>query len=73
MPTSMSRPAYLSPTEIADALSMSRRQVYRWMEKDEIDSVKIDNARRISEKHLASKLGEEVARDVFDSHARDEA
>lgn len=69
----MSKPAYLNPSQIADALSMSRRQVYRWMEKGELDSVKIDNARRISEKHLAQKVGEEVARDVFESHAKDEA
>lgn len=67
----MSRPAYLSPSQIADALSMSRRQVYRWMEKGELDSVKIDSARRISEKHLAEKVGEEVARDVFESHAEE--
>ena len=73
MPSTMSKPAYLSPSQIADALSMSRRQVYRWMEKGELDSVKIDNARRISEKHLAQKVGEEVARDVFESHAKDEA
>jgi len=71
MPTTMSRPAYLSPSEIANALSMSRRQVYRWMEKGELDSVKIDNSRRISEKHLAEKLGEGVARDVFESHANE--
>ena len=69
----MSKPAYLNPSQIADALSMSRRQVYRWMEKGELDSVKIDNARRISEKHLAQKVGEEVAHDVFESHAKDEA
>lgn len=71
MPSTMSKPAYLSPSQIADALSMSRRQVYRWMEKGELDSVKIDNARRISEKHLAEKLGDEVARDVFESQAQE--
>jgi len=65
----MTRPAFLSPRQIAEGLSMSRRQVYRWINKDEIDSVKIDGSRRISEEQLAGKVGKDTARLVFDRAA----
>jgi hypothetical protein len=48
---------------------MSRRQVYRWIGEDEMPSTKIDGTRRISEKQLAVKVGEEAAGTVFDSYA----
>jgi len=69
MPEAMTRPAYLSPRQVAEALSMSRRQVYRWIGEDEMPSTKIDGTRRISEKQLAVKVGEEAAGTVFDSYA----
>jgi len=69
MPTTMERPAYLSPRQVAEALSVGRRTVYRWMEKEDLDSVKIEGSRRIGEDHLAEKVGKEVARKVFEAHA----
>lgn len=69
MPTQMTRPAAITPKQVAKALSMSRRQVYRWMEKDEIETTKIDGTHRILERQLAAKVGEEAAAAVFDSVA----
>lgn len=68
MPTTMTRPAFLSPRQIAEALSMSRRQVYRWIQNGDLPSTKIDGSRRISEKHLAKKVGKETAETVFDAY-----
>ena len=72
MASTMTRPAYLSPRQIAEGLSMSRRQVYRWINKGELDSVKIGGSRRVSEEQLARKVGKEPARLVFDAVAKAE-
>ena len=65
----MSKPAALSPREIAEALSMSRRQIYRWMSENELSSTKIDGRHKITESQLAGKVGGEMAAEVFDRAA----
>lgn len=60
----------LSPRQVAEALGMSRRQVYRWIEKDELETSKIDGRHRIFERQLAEKIGEEEARTVFQGVAK---
>jgi phosphoribosyl-ATP pyrophosphohydrolase len=50
---------------------MSRRQVYRWIQNGDLPSTKIDGSRRISEKHLAKKVGEETAETVFDAYEKE--
>jgi len=67
----MTRPAALTPKQVAAALNMSRRQVYRWIERGDIESTKIDGTHRIFERQLASKIGEEAASDVFNAAAND--
>jgi excisionase family DNA binding protein len=69
MPAQMKRPAALTPKQVAAALNMSRRQIYRWIEKGEIETTKIDKNHRIFERQLAGKIGEQAAADVFDSVA----
>lgn len=69
MPTQMTRPAALTPKQVAKALNMSRRQVYRWIERGDIQTTKIDGTHRIFESQLAGKIGENEAAAVFDSVA----
>lgn len=61
----MTTPAALSPQEIADLIGMSRRQVYRWIKREELPTRQIDGQHRITESMLAGKVGEEMAREVF--------
>ena len=72
MPSPMTRPAALTPKQVAAALNMSRRQVYRWIERGDIESTKIDGTHRIFERQLASKIGGEAASDVFNAAANDD-
>lgn len=76
MPQTMDRPTTLSPKEVAEALGMSRRTIYRWINDGELETTqpsgKAKSRHRIFERQLAEKIGEEEARDVFESHA-DEA
>jgi excisionase family DNA binding protein len=68
----MARPAALTPKQVAEALNMSRRQVYRWIQKDEIETTKIDGTHRIFERQLAEKIGKQEAADVFTAHSTDD-
>ena len=61
----MTEPAALSPKQVADALQMSRRQVYRWIKAGSLKSTKIDDTHRIFEHQLAEKIGDAEARAVF--------
>ena len=72
MPSQMTRPAALTPKQVAAALNMSRRQVYRWIERGDIETTRIDGTHRIFERQLASKIGDEAAGDVFDAVAQGE-
>lgn len=65
MSTAMKIPAVISPREVAENLDMSRRQVYRWIEGDELPTNKIDGFHKITESQLAEKVGEELAAEVF--------
>lgn len=65
MPTAMKTPAVISPREVAESLDMSRRQVYRWIEGEELPTNKIDGHHKITEGQLAEKVGEELAEEVF--------
>jgi excisionase family DNA binding protein len=68
----MTRPAALTPKQVATALNMSRRQVYRWIERGDIETTKIDGTHRIFERQLAAKIGEDEAADVFDAMASED-
>jgi predicted site-specific integrase-resolvase len=65
MPTAMKTPAAISPREVAESLDMSRRQVYRWISGGELPTNQIDGFHKITESHLAEKVGEEMAAEVF--------
>lgn len=65
MPTAMKKPAAVSPREVAEALDMSRRQVYRWIRGGDVPSSKVDGKHKITESALAEKVGEELAAEVF--------
>jgi excisionase family DNA binding protein len=65
MPTTMKKPAAVSPREVAEALDMSRRQVYRWIRGGDLRSNKVDGNHKITEGALAEKVGEELAVEVF--------
>jgi excisionase family DNA binding protein len=69
----MTRPAAITPKQVAAALNMSRRQVYRWIEKDEIQTTKIGGVHRIFQWQLANRIGEQEAADVFDAVAAETA
>lgn len=64
MPT-MATPAAISPREVAEGISMSRRQVYRWIESGELPTTKVDGFHKITEAQLAEKVGEDLAAEVF--------
>lgn len=76
MPTVMERPTTLSPKEVADALGMSRRTIYRWINDGELETTqptgKKKSRHRIFERQLAAKIGEEEAAEVFDAYAQGE-
>ena len=61
----MTTPAALSPQEVAELIGMSRRQVYRWIKREELPTRQIDGQHRITESMLAEKVGEELAQEVF--------
>jgi excisionase family DNA binding protein len=65
----MKRPAFVSPIQIADALDITRRTVYRWIEAGELDTTKIGSHHRISADQLAAKVGEDATRIIFDAVA----
>jgi excisionase family DNA binding protein len=65
MPATMKKPAAVSPREVAEALDMSRRQVYRWIRGGDLPSNKVDGNHKITEGALAEKVGEELAAEVF--------
>jgi excisionase family DNA binding protein len=65
MPSTMKTPAAISPKEVAEGLSMSRRQVYRWIDNEELPTNQIDGYHKITEGQLAEKVGEEMAEEVF--------
>ena len=65
MSATMKKPAAVSPREIAEALDMSRRQVYRWIRGGELRSNKLDGNHKITEGALTEKVGEELAGEVF--------
>lgn len=65
MPHTMTTPAVLSPQEVADALDMSRRQVYRWLRSGELPHQKIDGNYKITEDQLVEKVGDQLATEVF--------
>ncbi|MCS3629288.1 helix-turn-helix domain-containing protein [Salinibacter ruber] len=65
MPSTMKTPAAISPKEVAEGLSMSRRQVYRWIDNEELPTNQIDGYHKITEGQLAEKVGEEMAGEVF--------
>ncbi|WP_103019377.1 helix-turn-helix domain-containing protein [Salinibacter altiplanensis] len=77
MPQTMDRPTTLSPQEVADALGMSRRTIYRWINDRDLDTTqpsgKAKSRHRIFERQLAEKIGEEDAAEVFNAYANDEA
>lgn len=66
MPTTTTRPAVISPREMAEALGMSKRQMYRWIYDDEVEAEKIDGQWKVTEKALAEKVGADLAETVFD-------
>lgn len=76
MPQTMDRPTTLSPKEVATALGMSRRTIYRWINDGDLNTTqpsgKAKSRHRIFERQLAEKIGEEEASEVFDSFS-DEA
>lgn len=45
---------YYSPVEVAEALSVSRRTVYRWLDSGELAAEKLGGIWRISEAQLAA-------------------
>jgi len=61
----MTTPAAISPREVAEGLSMSRRQVYRWIESDDLPTNQIGGFHKITEGQLAEKVGEDLAAEVF--------
>jgi len=65
MPSTMKTPAAISPKEVAEGLSMSRRQVYRWIDNEELPTNQIDGYHKITEGQLAEKIGKEMAEEVF--------
>lgn len=71
MPDVMSRPTTIGPKEVADALGVTRRTVYRWIEDDTLPTTQTGEKgrHRIFERQLAEKIGEQAAADVFDSVA----
>lgn len=75
MPQTMDRPTTLSPKEVADALGMSRRTIYRWINDGDLQTTqpsgKEKSRHRIFERQLAKKIGEEEAAQVFDSFAEE--
>ncbi len=75
MPQTMDRPTTLSPKEVADALGMSRRTIYRWINDGDLETTqpsgKAKSRHRIFERQLAEKIGEDEARDVFESQANE--
>lgn len=77
MPQTMDRPTTLSPKKVADALGMSRRTIYRWINDGELSTTqpsgKAKSRHRIFERQLAEKIGEDEAAEVFDAYANDEA
>ena len=76
MPTVMDRPKTLSPKQVGDVLGMSRRTIYRWISDGELETLqptgKPKSRHRIFERHLAEKIGEEEAAEVFDAYATEE-
>lgn len=77
MPTVMDRPTTLSPKEVADALGMSRRTIYRWINDGDLETTqpsgKVKSRHRIFERQLAEKIGKEDAAEVFNAFAQGEA
>lgn len=77
MPQTMDRPTTLSPKEVANALGMSRRTIYRWINDGDLQTTqpsgKEKSRHRIFERQLAEKIGEEEAAEVFNAYANDEA
>ena len=77
MPIVMDRPTTLSPKEVADALGMSRRTIYRWINDGDLETTqpsgKEKSRHRIFERQLAAKIGEEEAAEVFNAYATEEA
>lgn len=65
MPSTMKTPAAISPREVAEGLSMSRRQVYRWIDNGELPTNQIDGYHKITEGQLAQKVGEDLAAETF--------
>jgi predicted site-specific integrase-resolvase len=61
----MDTPAAISPREVSEGLSMSRRQVYRWIESGDLPTNKVDGFHKITEGQLAEKVGEDLAAEVF--------
>jgi len=65
MPKAMDTPAAISPRDVAEGLSMSRRQVYRWIDNGELPTNQIDGYHKITEGQLAEKVGEDLAAETF--------
>ena len=55
----------LTPREVAEALSMSRRQIYRWIRSGKLPTTKIDGRHAISAEQLAEAEGVVKATDAF--------
>jgi excisionase family DNA binding protein len=72
----MDRPTTLSPKEVADALGMSRRTIYRWINDGDLKTTqpsgKAKSRHRIFERQLAAKIGEQDAAEVFEAYATGE-
>lgn len=73
MPTTMKRPAFVSPKQIADALDITRRTVYRWIERGEISTTQIGTLHRVSADQLAEKVGDDAVAVIFDAVASEGA
>ncbi|MFB6280379.1 MAG: GIY-YIG nuclease family protein [Salinibacter sp.] len=69
------QPERLTANEVASALGMSRRSVYRWVQQGLLETNQEEGRGRhqISEEQLADFLGEEEAAEVFNAYANDEA
>lgn len=61
----------LTPQEVADALKVSRRRVYDWINEGDLDSAKVNGRHQITEVQLADKLGPKLAAEIVRPRGRD--